>query len=54
VRPANDTGVATWMMGFERIRGRPVSLALGGWVLSLGLGLAAAGLLFEMGANENA
>ncbi|MDS4069776.1 MAG: cation:proton antiporter [Candidatus Competibacter sp.] len=35
-------------LDFERIRGRPLSLALGGWILSVGLGLAAAGLLYAL------
>jgi len=35
-------------LDFEHIRGRPLSLALSGWGLSVGLGLAAAGLLYVM------
>ena len=35
-------------LDFGRIRCRPLSLALGGWVLSVGLGLAAVGLLYAL------
>jgi Kef-type K+ transport system membrane component KefB len=35
-------------LDFGRIRGRPLSLALGGWGLSVGLGFAAAGLLYAL------
>jgi len=33
-------------LDLERVKGRPLSLALRGWIVSLGLGLAAAGLLY--------
>ncbi len=33
-------------LDLERVKGRPLSLAFRGWILSLGLGLAAAGLLY--------
>ena len=33
-------------LDWQRIRGRPISLAVGGWALSLVLGVAAAGLLY--------
>jgi Kef-type K+ transport system membrane component KefB len=36
-------------LDLERVRGRPLSLAAGGWLLSLALGLAAAGLLYVLG-----
>ena len=32
-------------LDLDRVRGRPLSLALQGWIVSLGLGIAAAGLL---------
>jgi len=33
-------------LDLERVKGRPLALAFRGWILSLGLGLAAAGLLY--------
>ncbi len=35
-------------LDFGRVRGRPLWLALGGWALSVGLGIAAAGLLYAI------
>src|SRR5271165_4914152 len=35
-------------LGFERVRGRPLTLAIRGWVLSLILGLGAAALLYVL------
>lgn len=35
-------------LDLERVRGRPLSLAARGWILSLALGLAAAGLLYVL------
>src|SRR5437660_10564705 len=35
-------------LDLERVKGRPLSLAFRGWILSLGLGLAAAGLLYRL------
>jgi Kef-type K+ transport system membrane component KefB len=34
---------------FERVRGRPIELALGGWLLSLGLGLFLSAILWVVG-----
>ena len=35
-------------LDLEKVKGRPLSLAVRGWIVSLGLGLAAAGLLHEL------
>jgi Kef-type K+ transport system membrane component KefB len=40
--------VAGMDLDLQKVKGRPISLALRGWIVSLALGLAAAGILHEL------
>jgi Kef-type K+ transport system membrane component KefB len=47
--PAALLFLAGMDIDFERLRGRPIELALGGWILSLGRGLFLTAILWVLG-----